>query len=362
MLFRLVAHSPESVEHTVISMLDDGAYGEAIRRTGSVVLSLNMRTDRLRLKDIVRLHRAMQSAKPDLIQTWMYHANLLGGLAARIMRQVPVVWGIHNCSLEPQYSSFSARLANSLCALLSGFLPTRIACCGERAAWVHQNRGYRKERPAIVSNGIDVERFRRDESARVSLRQQWRLAQGYCLIGCVARWHPLKDHANLLEALSLLTKTDPRFRCVLVGTQMESSNEELVRLIAQFDLGERVILAGPRDDIPAVMSALDVHVLPSIDEAFPNVVLEAMACGTPCVVTDVGDAQKMVGETGWIAPPRNPDRLRECLTSALQALAAGDRHALSERVRQRVVERFSIGKMVNEYVQLWETVVRESRR
>jgi glycosyltransferase involved in cell wall biosynthesis len=321
-----------------------------------------MAPDRLRLTGIIRLLRTIGNANPDVVQTWMYHANLLAGFSARLLHTVPLVWGIHNSNLEPRYTSFSARLASALCASFSGFLPTTIAYCGARAARLHQSKGYSKSRCTIIENGVDLERFQRDDSARLRLREHWQISSSDFLIGCVARWHPVKDHPNLLKALSLLAQDDISFRCVLVGSEIGCSNDELAHLIRKFNLEDRIILAGSRDDIPAVMSALDLHVLSSMDEAFPNVVGEAMACGTPCVVTEVGDARLIVGNTGWIAPPNNPQGLHECIGSAIKALSSQDRRKLSERARQRVAEHFSLDKMVNEYVRLWETVSRPSRR
>jgi glycosyltransferase involved in cell wall biosynthesis len=151
------------------------------------------------------------------------------------------------------------------------------------------------------------------------------------------------------------------FRCVLVGDGMNLANETLATMIRKMELDQRIILAGPRDDIPAVMNALDLHVLSSASEAFPNVVAEAMACGTPCVVTDVGDAATIVGSTGWVAPAGDAIQLAGRIEKALVALASPGRDKRSAECRARIAENFSIGKMVEAYESVWIEAAERAR-
>src|SRR5690606_10078664 len=144
------------------------------------------------------------------------------------------------------------------------------------------------------------------------------------IIGFVARYDPLKDHDNLLQALSLLQVTDLRPTCLLVGTGLEQGNAALADRIVHFRLLDQIRLLGRRSDVPRVMNALDLHVMSSVSEAFPNVLAEAMACGTPCVSTDVGDAAAIVGESGWIVPPHDPKALAYAITSALESQNRAD--------------------------------------
>jgi glycosyltransferase involved in cell wall biosynthesis len=175
------------------------------------------------------------------------------------------------------------------------------------------------------------------------------------LIGTVGRYDPQKDHANLLQALVLLRSRNIPLRCVLVGTNLDGENQELLAQIQRLGLEKTVMLLGRRTDIPAVMSALDVHVLPSAyGEAFPNVVAEAMACETPCVVTDVGDAAYIVGDMGWVVPPRNALTLANAIEQALIALKnPADWQQRKTAARQRIEQNFSIERMVAQYHAVW---------
>ncbi len=170
----------------------------------------------------------------------------------------------------------------------------------------------------------------------------------------VARWDPYKDHANLLAALAAVRRAGVAFQAVLVGSGVTPDNPCLTAQIREAGLSGDVLLVGPQRDIPGVMAALDVHVLSSAAEAFPNVLAEAMACGTPCVTTDVGDAAAIVGETGWVVPPRDASALAAVIQQAIGAMA--DRAAWRARqqaCRARITEHYGIDAMVQRYRAVW---------
>jgi glycosyltransferase involved in cell wall biosynthesis len=207
----------------------------------------------------------------------------------------------------------------------------------------------------VIANGYDLSRYAPDTAARERVRGQWGLAGDVPVIGCVARWDPLKDHANLLRAVAALVRDgrDGGLRCVLVGRGMTADNPELMALVDKLDLRERLVLAGPSDDVPAVMNGLDLHVLSSCAEGFPNVVAEAMACGAYCVATDVGDAAYIIGDTGVVVPPEQPEALARGIESALREVALRGRSRAGEAGRARVLENFDLARMVQSYAAVW---------
>ncbi len=193
--------------------------------------------------------------------------------------------------------------------------------------------GYDPTKFHVIPNGFDVEAFSPQGAQRRQLRQQWGAADDEILFGCVARWDPYKDHENLLQALAL---------CVTCGIHVRCSHS--------------VLMAGSRKDVPAVMNALDVHVLSSVSEAFPNVLAEAMACGTPCISTDVGDAALIVGDTGWVVPPSSPQALSLAIAEAVSSVKTVGFVERKRAARNRIVESFSLEKMRQAYVQLWRSL------
>jgi len=391
-LFRLATYPDQQVHHTVVSLTDEGVYGERLRAAGVTVHTLGMARGRVSLSGLSKLRRLLAAQKPDAVQTWMYHADLIGGLAARLAGVRAIAWGIRNSGAHLQRSSRSARLVLKLCALLSGRVPAAIVCAARDAAVRHEQYGYRADRLVVIANGYDLSRYQPDAEARRRVREQWQLADEVPVIGCVARWDPLKDHANLLGAMAVLlrqrrvrghgtdqghasserdagsgpdTPADPaalaQLRCALVGRGMSPDNAELGALIDRLGLRDHVLLLGPSDDVPAVMNALDIHVLSSCAEGFPNVVAEAMACGTPCVVTDVGDAAHIVGQTAAVVPAENAEALAGGIATTLHDIAARGRQAVGEPGRARVLAEFDLAHMVAAYDAVWRRIAQENR-
>jgi len=354
-LYRVCTYEPDC-EHVVVSMLDQGKYGLLLSASGIETHYLNMRPGGISLYGIFKLFSILNQYKPDVIQTWMYHADLIGGIIARIAGIRAICWGVRHSDVHPVKTKLSTRLVVQLCAKVSTWLPTKIVCCAQKALQVHEQLGYPAEKCVVIPNGYDLNRFRPDDSARRRVRDELGIADNMPLLGMVARYDPQKDHANLVKALSLLKKQGIEFRCVLVGNGLTAANLELSELIDEFNLGDKMLLLGSRDDIPALMNGLDIHILSSsYGEAFPNVLAEAMACGTPCITTDVGDAALIVGDTGWVVPAQDEQELAKSLNESLGLLQ--DRVQWSVRqghCRERIIENFSIEKTIQAYRKVWQ--------
>ena len=356
-LFRLCS-SNLAFEQIVVSLIDEGKYGSLLRQVGVTVHCIGLRQGSVNIGGMVRLWRLLRREQPGVVQTWMYHADLVGGLLSRLAGVRRVFWGIHHTTLEPGTSRRSTILVARLNAWLSRWVPTGIVCCAERAREVHRELGYVNEKMTVIPNGYDLDLYRPDSESRRRLRAEWGIDEATPLLGMVGRFDPQKDHENLIQALSRLKQIAGAFRCLLVGRGMDAANVQLAHWLDQYGLQDEVLLLGQRSDIPAVMNAMDIHVLSSFSEAFPNVLAEAMACGTPCVTTDVGDAALIVGDAGWVVPPRNPELLAQSLARALEELQ--DQSVWTKRqqfARQRIAERFSIEHMVSAYHAVWNTKV-----
>lgn len=343
--------------HVVVSLRDAGKYGPLLEAIGTKTHCLNMHAGVLRVTSLFRLWRLIRSVDPDAVQTWMYHGDLFGGVVARLAGCPAVCWGVHNTTLPRGSSSRLTAWIARLNAVLSHWVPRRIIYCAQEAQRVHQALGYDPRRAVVIPNGYDIGTFQPDDAARSLLRKEWLGAEEWPVIGMVARLHPQKDHDNLLSAVRILGDRGVALRCVLVGAGMETGNPEIRGLLARHGLDgdATVIPLGQRKDVPAIMNAIDVHVLSSVGEAFPNVLCEAMACGTPCVTTDVGDAALIVAKTGWVVPPRQAPALADAIEHALRERATMPR-AWRERqqcARARIVEQFDVVTMYAAYRRQW---------
>lgn len=360
-LYRLCLNAGHH-EHVVISLMTGGKYGPLLERANVPVYCLDMPQGSLRVRSLARLWRVLRHHRPDIVQTWMLHADLVGGLLARAAGVRRIFWNIRHCDLDARTSAGSSILASQLCAGLSRWVPYRVICCSQRAAAANKGLGYRADKFHVIPNGYDLNAFRPSQRGRKRLRDELGVGAETPLLGMVGRFDSDKDHKNLLSALGALSRRGVDFRCVLVGSGLEPSNDELLRLLDANELTGSTILLGRRDDVPSVMNALDLHVLSSAREAFPNVLCEAMSCGTPCVSTDVGDAALIIGDTGWVVPPRNPRALSEALKAAL--LAREDRELWRVRkqaCRHRIEQNFCIERMVNAYDAAWQDHGGEAR-
>jgi len=352
-LFRLATYDAPH-QHVVISLGGGGKYGPLLEDKGIRVHCLDMPRGRITLGGLRKLFSILRQERPDIVQTWMYHANLLGGVAARLGGFREIYWGLHHTTLVPGTTGVSTRAVDWLCARLSGWVPKGIVACAFETQRVHVANGYVASKFSIIPNGYDVSVFAPDQLAGRRLRDELGIALGTPLVGLVGRWDPLKDHANLFAALQIVRGSFADVCLVLAGTGCEPGNADLQRLLQTLSLDTCTYLLGRRSDVPALMNAMDIHVLSSSSEAFPNVVAEAMACGTPCVVTQVGDAAIIVGGTGWPVPPRNHHALAQAIFEALHEREDEPRWSARQvAARQRIVDEFSLRTMVARYRKVW---------
>jgi glycosyltransferase involved in cell wall biosynthesis len=359
MLVKLLGATAGQVEARVVSLTNDGPVGERIRGLGVETVFLGMSRGTPDPRGILALAREMRDFRPNVVQTWMYHSDLIGGLAALLAGRPPLIWGIHNVDLE-ETARWTTRQTLRACALLSGLLPARIVSCSERAREFHVARGYRAEKFEVIPNGFDLETFRPDPGARKALRVELGIPADAPVVGMVARYHPVKDFQNFARAAGLACRDVPDLHLVLCGNGVSADNAQLVGWLRDAGVLERTSLLGQRDDVPRVLASLDLFTLSSATEAFPNVLGEAMACGIPCVSTDVGDARFILGESGRVVPVRTPT----ALASAWVELLRHDETArlrIGEAARQRITSRFSISAVGARYSELYPSVLRGDR-
>lgn len=352
-LFRLVTNS-RKYSHIVISLMDEGVYGERLRSEGIPVYSLGMRKSLTAVLVLPKLYKLIKKLKPDCVQTWMYHGDLIGGVAAKLARVQIINWNIRHSNLNKDHTSRSTLILAKLCACLSKRLPDRIIVCAKKAYHAHSELGYCTQKMVVIPNGYDLREFfpghantNRPQSGDIAFK-----------LGMVGRFNPDKDHANLISAFESTDNNE--LELDLVGPCVDEDNDELVLLIPR-GARSRISLLGATDNVPDFLRSIDAHVLSSSSEGFPNVVAEAMACGTPCVVTDVGDAAEIVGDTGWVVPPKNPEALAKAINEAYQEkLNSPDKwEQRREGAVKRILDNYSLEKMVKAYECLWANGIRD---
>lgn len=357
----------QRLDHTryqlsVISLTDEGVIGPLITALGIRVHTLNMQRGALPNPFVVfRLAKLFRRLRPDIVHTWMYHADLLGGIAARLAGYSNVVWSIRHSNLSTANNKLSTLMVVKVCALLSSWVPARIISCSAKAKDIHVAVGYRADKLHVIPNGFELDRFLPDSAARANVRLELGLSAEVPIVGLVARFNSQKNHVGFVEAAAQVALQLPQVHFVLAGKDVDACNTALKEAIAKQGLQNRIHLMGPRDDVPRLMAALDVLASSSHGEAFPNVLGEAMACGVPCVVTDVGDSADIVGSTGRVVAAGDMAGLARELVSVLQ-MSSVEKVIQGERARARVVANYEIGHVVATYQAFYEQLVGENKK
>jgi len=334
----------------VLSMMTPGILGGMIEDLGVEVRTLGMAAGgKPSIGNLLNLRRVARTLDPSLVQGWMYHGNLAALAAARMRRgSTPVIWGIHHTLARIKNEKPMTRAVIRLSARLSGKADA-IIYCSKQSALDHESFGFAPEKTVIIPNGVDGQRFKPDPQAGARLRAECGIPEGRRLIGFVARFHPMKDHQNLIRAAKHLIDWGSNIHVALVGSGNEAQEAGLRACVAACGIGDRVSFLGLREDLPRVTPGFDIFCLPSAwGEAFPLVICEAMASGVPCVVTDIGDAAWIVGDTGLVVPMRDA----KALAGALQILVDLDDDALKARggaARARIMDMFPLTKMAKAY-------------
>jgi glycosyltransferase involved in cell wall biosynthesis len=337
----------------VVSLIDDLSVAGPIIEAGIPLVTMGMKPGVPSPAGVFRLIRHLRKLRPDVIQTWMDHSNLIGGIAGRFVPGAKVVWGIHHSNHVPGLTKRSTLMTVRACGMLSGVVPAKIVCCSETSRAMYSASGFACRKIRVIPNGFDTGRFQPDSQARLAIRAELGLNADAILIGLVARYDPLKDHATFLRAAGLLQEKWPNVHFLLCGNKVDADNPALTEQIAALNLSGACHLLGPRRDVPRIFAALDIATSSSISEAFPLAIGEAMSCGIPCVATDVGDSALMIGPSGKIVPPSDPAALAAGWAELLQMDAAA-RAQIGAASRERVRERFDLDAVTWQYQSLYE--------
>ena len=362
MLKRLLdsAVQNKEVQHSVISLTDLGTLGPQLQSVGIPVQALGLKATYTLPAALVRLVRMLKASHPDIVQTWMYHADLMGGIAAKLAGVRRIIWGIRTTDVAAGGSRLTL-LVRRACAALSHRMPTTIVCAAEASRLAHAKIGYARSRMVVVPNGFDFSLLKASHSERQVLRAQCSVEAGELVVGCLGRFHKAKDQENFVLAAKLVAASYPMVRFMMVGRGLDAGNADLAQWIAATGFAHRFVLLNERSDVAACLAAMDVFCLSSRTEGFPNVVAEAMAMGLPCVVTDVGDAALLLLGTGVVVPKESPAELARGISSLL-AMTPEQRQSLGQRAGAHVRLEYSIDKTRERFEAIYRGLMNKEQR
>jgi glycosyltransferase involved in cell wall biosynthesis len=300
----------------------------------------------------LRLARLTARFRPDVIQGWMYRGNLAALLTASLARTKPaLVWSVRQGLNDLPTSPWSTRFSVWLGARLSR-RPDAIVYNAQSALRQHTAVGFAPARARVIPNGIDVSGAPRIAGSAAATRSRLGLPESSFVVAMPARWHPVKNHRGFVRAAGVFARRRPEARFLMAGHGVDATNSVLASWLSEEGIADRVVPLGERSDLAEILAAVDVVTLASHGEALPNALLEAMAAGVPCVATDVGDIEELIGTTG-IVVRRDDANAMAAGWEELAAMTDLERRALGDRARGRVAERYGLDRAVLAFESLY---------
>ncbi|WP_275887235.1 glycosyltransferase [Lysinibacillus fusiformis] len=350
MLYRLLQNVDRDMyEIEVICLTEMGTYGEFIEQQLNINVTI---CDMRRNRGSAFIHCYKRCRESDIIQTWMYHANLLGYILSKLLKK-KLIWGIHHSNLNKHDNKRRTIFIAKLCAKLSKHVDAIISC-GPKVKEIHEAIGYKNKQHRIIVNGVNTDLYKPSKKREYYMERFNILNQPILLH--VGRWDPLKDYENLLASLKRLRQKRQDFYMFLVGYEIDGSNEVLQQMIENAQLEPFTFLLGSRDDITQLMAAADLFILSSSGEGLPNVLVEALASGTCCVTTDVGDCEYLVGDYGEVIPAKDAVALSQAINRALN-YDSKQYEQNASLGRAHVLANFEIKHVVEQYQSLYPAII-----
>ncbi|ODS13138.1 hypothetical protein BCD66_14525 [Pseudoalteromonas tetraodonis] len=354
-LKRLLLASTEYPQQTVvISLTGVGAIGAELRSCGIEVYPLGMKSALSMPITLFRLVELIRMLNPDIVQTWLYHADLIGGLAAKVAGVKHIIWGVRTTELKQgAYVTFAIR---KVLAWLSYVIPSKIVCVAEASKQKHIEIGYCPSKMLVIGNGFDLEQLQSNSEQRNLLRNSCGFSDEHLVVGSVGRFSQDKGQDIFIQAAALLVERFTNVRFLMVGSQLQQDNTKLMSWLNSAGVTERFVLLGERNDIPNCLAAIDIFCLPSRTEGFPNVLGEAMAMALPCVSTDVGDAAFLLGNTGILAAKNNSEDLANSI-AVLLSYSQKERDYIGSMAQKRITAEFTQENTNQQYQYLYESML-----
>lgn len=348
-----ICKSDKKNQHFVISLKKSAKYSSMLQKINTKVHHLNMNF--FSIFGFFSLIKIIRTTKPNIVQTWLVHGDLIGGIAAKLSGIKNIIWNVRYSNLEIQKGNLINLFLIKILAKLSNYIPRYIIVVSKSTKKNCKDLGYNQKKLFLIPNGYDISELKPIKGFKSYLRKKFKIKKKIPILGNVARYDPMKDHRNLVNALSRVKKKNINFFCILTGSNIEKKNKILFKHIKEHKLENHINLLGRQKNITKIMNAIDIYIQSSrYGEGFPNVIAEAMACETPCVTTNVGDAAFIVKKNGSVVAPNNSYMLSKAIIKNI--FYWNNRKFWKRRCKKsrvRIVENFNLNKMIKSYNNLW---------
>ena len=348
-LFQIIKKTNNKYNHIVISLTIEDFYTFKLKEIGVRVITINFKNKILLAFNFLKIIQNIYIIKPDVIQTWLYVSDLIGGLIGKFLGINNIIWGIRHDIKKN--SPISEKIIVKVLSFLSYFIPNKIVSCSGLVAKNYIKYGYNKNKIITINNGVDIDKFKPNILAKKSLRKKYKISDDQVTISMIARFAKVKNHNLLFKSLALI-KNKINFKCILMGNNINYKNKKLINLINSYKLKDKIILIENFEEIYEIFSLIDLNILTSHSECFPNVIAEAMSCGTPCISTKVGEAENIISNCGWIINDYSSETLSEKILEILK-YGKKDLQIKADICRSRIINNYSMEIMIDSYKRLY---------
>jgi len=350
-LYRLcIASKNKGIKNYVVSLTNKGEIGQNLETEGIYVYNLNLKKNIFFFFKIFSLKKIIKQIDPDIVQTWMFHSNLIGGIFAKLCNIKKIFWNLRHSNLEFGKSNIFTILIDFILRLFSYFIPYKIITCSYNNIFIYKKKYNRKLDYIYIPNGYDY------LSTNINFVINNEKNDSTFKLGMLANYRKQKNFPLLISTLSELKNKITKFHCYLAGERVDKNNNELVQLIRKYKLENNITLLGKINNTEVLFNKIDLHILSStFGEAFPNSIAESMLYGIPNVSNNIGDSKIIIGENGWVTNSFNSKDLSINILKAYQ-MRYNDFNKwikLKENCHKKIIKSYSIEKMVNNYISEW---------
>ena len=357
-LYRLVSQDSKN-DHSVISLTNEGFYGDLLKKKNIYTYCLNLKKNLNFLFLFFKLIFLIKKINPNIVQCWMYHGDVFGGLAAKVLGIKKIYWNLRNSDLDTQWSNKSTIFLAKISSYLSYFIPYKIISCSNKSTTTHINLGYCSKKILLINNGFDNVKFNYSSKLKKHWKSKLKISNQNIVFGFVGRWSDQKDFQTLFKAFSFFRKkfeNSQTLKLLLIGKDINKKNKDLLKEVNKYGLNKNIILIDETNSVNKLLNVIDIGIFASKgNEGFPNVIAEKMLTKIPCIVADVGDSQRIVGNSGWVYKKRNWIDLNKKINQVYNdfILNKSNWNAKKNFSRKRIINYFSLKNMVESYNQVW---------
>ena len=339
--------------HIVVSLSKKGKYSEILARNKIKLFHLDIKKIVDLIPALIRLFRIIKNTSPNIVFTWLYYSTLIGSLASKICKINNIQWNIRHSDISSKRLKLRTKIVVKICSFLSNYIPSKIVYCSQQSLKNHTEIGYSKNKSIIIHNGVNTDEFR-PINKKQKLKKIYNLPNKLPVIGMVARDSVDKDYATLIESYKILKNKKIKFFGVMIGKGV-NKNKKILEKIKEYKLSKDIKIFGQKNNIHEMMNVIDIGVLSSFSESFPNVLTELMSTEIPCITTNQGESMRIVAKTGWIFKTGDAKSLSIKIEKAINEYKNKRLWKIrKKRARDRVLKLFTNKIMIDHYKNLWE--------